>query len=77
MTLTMHSNSGYLNEPEAHRRAGGKFFLSNNITFPPNNGAILTIAQIIKTVMSSASGDELGALYIAAREASYINIILK
>eukprot|EP00804_Cyclotella_cryptica_P012662 CCRYP_016930-RA/>CCRYP_016930-RA protein AED:0.29 eAED:0.23 QI:0/0/0/1/0/0/2/0/396 len=35
---------------------------------PRNNGAILTLAQIIKPVMSSAAEAELGALYINARE---------
>jgi len=36
---------------------------------PPNNGAVLTIAQIIKNVMSSAAEAELGALFINCREA--------
>ena len=44
---------------------------------PPNNGAILTIAKIIKNVMSSAAEAELGALYIMAREAVYIRQILQ
>ena len=44
---------------------------------PPNNGAILNIAQIIKNVMSSAAEAELGALFVCAREAVYIRNILK
>ena len=40
----------------------------NNSTDPPNNGAVLTIAQIIKNVMSSAAEAELGALFINCRE---------
>ena len=36
---------------------------------PPNNGAVLTIAQIIKNIMSSAAEAELGALFINCREA--------
>jgi hypothetical protein len=36
---------------------------------PQNNGAVLTIAQIIKTVMSSAAEAKLDALYIDCREA--------
>jgi hypothetical protein len=36
---------------------------------PPNNGAILNIAQLIKAVMSFAAEAELGALYINACEA--------
>ena len=38
--------------------------MSNNSADPPNNGAILTIAQIIKSVMSSTAEAELGALFI-------------
>ena len=44
---------------------------------PPNNGAVLTIATIIKTVMSSAAEAELGALYINAKEAVYLRQILE
>ena len=77
MTLATHSDSGYLNEPEACSRAGGQFLFSKNTAFPPKNGKIFTISQIINNVMSSASEAELGAFYIAAREAAYIRIILE
>ena len=50
--------------------------MSSNTVHPPNNGAILNIAQIIKNVMSSAAKAALGALYIMAHEAIYIRIIL-
>ena len=43
--------------------------MSDDIARPHNNGAILTIAQIIKAVMSSAAEAEIGALYINCREA--------
>jgi hypothetical protein len=43
---------------------------------PPNNGAILTVATIIKAVMLSAAEAESGALYINAKEAAYIWQIL-
>ena len=43
--------------------------MSNNSTNPPNNGAVLAVAQIIKAVMSSAAEAELGALYINCRKA--------
>ena len=76
MILATHSDASYLCEPRARSRAGGHFFLSNNDPFPPNNGAILNIAQIIKNVMSSAAEAELAALYINAREAIYIRLIL-
>jgi hypothetical protein len=58
-------------------RAGSHFFLSTNAGIPPNNGAILNIAHIIKHVMSSATEAELAALYIMAREVVYIRIILE
>ena len=51
--------------------------MSSNESIPKDNGAILTIAQIIKAVMSSAAEAELGALYINAREAIYIRQILE
>jgi hypothetical protein len=77
MILAGHSDASYLSEPQARSRAGGHFFLSNNAEIPPNNGAILNIAHIIKHVMSSATEAELAGLYIMAREAVYIRIILE
>ncbi len=68
MVLAAHSDASYLSETNARSRAGGHFFLSENDHYPNNNGAVLTIAQIIKAVMSSAAEAELGALYINARE---------
>ncbi len=52
------------------------FFLSNNNEHPPNNGAIPTIATIIKVVMSSAAEAELRALYLNAHETVYLQQIL-
>ena len=77
MVLGVHSDASYLSEPKARSRAGGHFFLSNNSNIPTNNGAILNIAHIIKHVMTSATEAELAALYIMAREAVYIRIILE
>jgi hypothetical protein len=74
--ITVHSDAGYINEPKAQSRAGGHFYLSSDEKFPPNNGAILNIAQIIKAVMSSAAEAELGALFINAKEAVCIRNIL-
>jgi hypothetical protein len=77
MKLAAHSDASYLSEPKARSRAGGHFFLSSSAEIPPNNGAILNIAHIIKHVMASATEAELAALYIVAREAVYIRIILE
>jgi hypothetical protein len=71
-----HSDAGYANEKNARSRAGGHFFLSNNDKFPPNNGAIMTNATIIKSVMSSAAEAELGALFLNAKEGVYLRQIL-
>ena len=76
MILAIHSDAGYLNESKARSRAGGHFFLSNDVQNPPNNGAVLTIAQIIDAVMSSAAEAEMGALFINAKEAVHIQRIL-
>ncbi len=50
MVLAVHSNASYLSKPKARSQAGRHFFLSSNTTVPPNNGAILNIAHIIKTL---------------------------
>ena len=71
-----HSDVGYLNESKACSRAGGHFFLSRDMQYPPNNGAVLTIAQIIDAIMSSAAEAELGALFINAKEAVHLQRIL-
>ena len=43
--------------------------MSKNAANPENNGAVLTIAKIIKNVMTSAAHAEIGALYINSRQA--------
>jgi hypothetical protein len=77
MVLAVHSNASYLSKPKAQSQAGGHFFLSSNTTVPPNNGAIMNIAHIIKKVMSSATKAELAGLYIMAHKTVYIRIILE
>ena len=43
--------------------------MSNDSPITANNGAVATISQIVKAVMSSAAEAELGALFISCREA--------
>ena len=43
--------------------------MSSNVTDPHNNGAVLSITQLIKAVMSLAAEAELGTLYINACKA--------
>ena len=77
MELAAHSDASYVSETNAQSRDGGHFFLSSDSTIPQNNGAVLNISHIIKHVVSSATEAELAGLYIMAREAVYIRIILK
>ena len=70
MILAVQSNASYLSKPKAQSRVGQHFFLSNNTTFPTNNGAVYSTVQIIKQVMSSSAEAELRALYINSKEAA-------
>ena len=54
MVITAHSDTGFHNESKVHRRAGDHIFLSENDPEPRCNEPVLTIAQIIKCVMTSA-----------------------
>ena len=68
MILAAHADSGFLNESIAKSRAGEHIFLSENEPKPKLNGPVLTIAQIIKTVIASASEAEMVTLYITAKK---------
>ena len=69
MVLNVHSDASYLTEPKARSRSGGHFFMSEDNQDPKNNGAVLNLANIIKSVMSSAAEAEIGALFINSRQA--------
>ena len=77
MVLSVHSDTGYLNESNARSRAGGDHFLSEDVAIPPPNGLVHNVAKIIKAVMSSALEAELGGLYINARKAVEERMILE
>jgi hypothetical protein len=68
MVLAAHSDRSYFSEAKACSQTGGHFFMSSNTPCPHNNGAVLTIAQIIKAVMSLAAKAKIGALYINCQE---------
>ena len=52
--LAAHSNAGCLNESKAKGRASAHIYLSEGVPTPTFNGVVLTIAHVIKYVMSSA-----------------------
>ncbi len=58
MILSVESDASYLSESKARSRAGGYFLMSKDSKSPTNNGAVLTIPQIIREVMSSAAEAE-------------------
>ena len=68
MILAAHADTGFLNESKARSRSGAHIFLSENHPKTKLNGAVLTIAQIIKYVMASESEAEMVALYITAKK---------
>jgi hypothetical protein len=68
MVLCAYSDVGFLNKTKSRSHAGAHIFLSENKSFPQFNGAILSIAQIIKFVMALAAKSELAALFVTARE---------
>ena len=76
MILAAHGYAGFINESEARIRAGAHIFLSENESNPKLSGPVLTISQIIKTVMASAPEAEMEALYITARKTIPLHNIL-
>jgi hypothetical protein len=70
MILCAHADASFLNEANSRSRVGAHIFLSENDQFPRFNGAVLSIAQIIKFVMASAAVSELG---MATTKNSYPN----
>ena len=68
MVRCAHSDAGFYNESKGRSRAGAHSLLSKNNAMPRWNGSVLTLAQIIKLFISSASEVELRAIFITAQE---------
>ena len=68
MVLGAHSDAAFLNASNSRSRAAAHIMCSEDDPVPSYNGPILTIAQIIKCVMSSAAEAELAGLFICAKE---------
>ena len=67
MVLSAHSDAAYPNVTKARSQAGAHIILSENVPAPTYNGPVLTFAQIIKNVRSSAAEAELAGLFICAK----------
>jgi hypothetical protein len=67
MALCAHSDAGFLNVSNSRSCTRAHIFLSENKPFLRLIGAALSIAQIIKFVMASATKSELAALFVMAR----------
>ena len=68
MILAAHADARFLNESRARSRADAHIFLSENEPKPKLNGPVLTIPQIIKTLMVSEAEAEMAALFITAKK---------
>jgi endonuclease/exonuclease/phosphatase (EEP) superfamily protein YafD len=70
MILNIHSDAGYLNEPEARSRAGGHFFMSSKPKKgeQQHNGPLLTLSTILRMLVTSAAEAEIDALFLNAKE---------
>ena len=68
MQLLIDSDASFLVELMARSRAGGYHYLGTD-DGQLFNGPIFVLAKVIKSVMSSASEAECGALYMNAQEA--------
>ena len=77
MILHVYRNASYLTEPKARKRAGDRFFFSSKAKYAPNNGAVHTIAQILKHVMTPAADAGIGALYVNTRYVIPVKITLE
>ena len=67
MVLAGHSDAAYLNVSKAQSCAGAHIMLSEDTPVPTRKGPVLTVAQIIKFVMSSAAEAEIAGLFICSK----------
>jgi hypothetical protein len=78
MVLQVSSDPSYLSESEPQSRTGGYFYLSNNDGRQQQiNGPILCLPSITKHVMTSAAEAEVGSIFINAKEAAPLRVVLE
>ena len=77
MVMCAHSDAGFHNDSKGRSRDRSHIFLSENDAMHRWNGPVITLAEIIKLVMSSASKAELRELLITAQEMVAMRQILE
>ena len=68
MVLAARSDAGFDNKSRSRTRADAHIFLLENDAIPRWNGPLLTIAQIMKYIGSSAAEAEITALFLTAKD---------
>jgi hypothetical protein len=79
MILKIHSDASYNSEPKARSRAGRHFYMgsaTNTAINNTHNGAVLATTGVMRTVLSSASEAEIGALFENCKKAAILHITL-
>ena len=77
MILYIESDATYLVLPKAHSRVASIFYLSNNTAGrPPINGAIQVVCKTLQNVVSSASEEETGGIFVGGQQAVPIITVL-
>eukprot|EP00957_Ditylum_brightwellii_P166392 12666259-Ditylum_brightwellii.AAC.1 len=85
MVLKIHSDASYMSEPKAHSRAGGHFFMSEDVKNRattqedevPTNGPVHAVCVTIRNIMASSAEAELGALSINAKKGEEVQMALE
>ena len=66
MMILAHIDGSYLSESQAFSRVGGHFFKGDQeFNQSYNNGAVITISQLHKHLMTSASEAEWESLFLS------------
>jgi hypothetical protein len=75
--LHIHSDASYLSVSNARSRLGGLFFCGDKSPQQDNlNGSILTVASVIKNVVSSTAESEIGARFHKAQSGAPLRVTL-
>lgn len=77
MILHIHTDASYLSEPQAKSRYAGYHFMRDKNNYNKLNGPILTLAKMIKNVVSSAIEAELAGIFNNSKEATAARITLE